>query len=170
LIGKGANVDAANAKAETARNRTKKGTYIDALLAAKASALTVPDTRAFRPSDPAKALVFIYRRPFFQGSGLKPSVFLDDHELARLQNGRYFAFEATPGKHVLKFDKVDRKGVNVEFSAGQIHYLRVLNAWGGAIEQPPGDEGWYMIDQAKPIDPGYVRDQSAVILEARRGM
>lgn len=170
LIGKGANLDARNAKGETAQNRTKKGSYIDALLAARSPSLSIPDAQTFHPSDPAKALVFVFRRPNFQGSALKPAVFLDDHSLARLQNGRYFAFETTAGAHVLKFDKADKPGVNVEFSAGKVHYIRVLNPWGGAIESPPPDEGWHMIDQAKPVDPDYVKDKTVVIREPHRGL
>ena len=45
------------------------------------------------------ATVFIYRPNKMVGKALEPSVFVDETELARMDNGRYFAIKLKPGKH-----------------------------------------------------------------------
>ena len=47
------------------------------------------NTEAIQPkSDSQKATIYFYRIKQFAGSGLEPSVYCDDKELARMENGR----------------------------------------------------------------------------------
>jgi hypothetical protein len=57
------------------------------------------------PQDSAKATVYIYRYKQFVGAALAPSVYCDDVQLARMENGRYFATTVEPGKHIFPFER-----------------------------------------------------------------
>ena len=70
------------------------------------------------------ATVFIYRPKKMVGRALEPSVFVDDTELARMDNGRYFAIKLKPGKHVIRLTD-DRKGYALDMGAGQTYFFRV---------------------------------------------
>ena len=43
------------------------------------------------PQNSSKATVYVYRYKQFVGAALAPSVYCDDVQLARMENGRYFA-------------------------------------------------------------------------------
>ena len=45
-----------------------------------------------------KARIYFYRIKQFAGSALEPSVYCDDKELARMDNGRFFAVDLEPGE------------------------------------------------------------------------
>ena len=47
-------------------------------------------------ADSQKATIYFYRIKQFAGSGLEPSVYCDDKELARMDNGRYFGVTLEP--------------------------------------------------------------------------
>jgi hypothetical protein len=49
-----------------------------------------------------KPTIYFYRIKQFAGSSLEPSVYCDDQELARMDNGRYFGVTLTPGKHICR--------------------------------------------------------------------
>src|SRR5678815_269380 len=70
-----------------------------------ASFCVAQDPKAVTP-EPAKptdnALIYFYRIKQFAGSALEPSVFCDDKELARMDNGRYFAVDLEPGQHTCR--------------------------------------------------------------------
>src|ERR1700722_1616619 len=52
------------------------------------------------PSDSnSPATVYFYRAKRFQGSALKPSVFVDDAAVGNLHNGDSLKFSLKPGKH-----------------------------------------------------------------------
>ena len=70
------------------------------------------------------ATVYIYRPSKMVGRALEPSVFVDDTELARMDNGRYFALKLKPGKHIIRMTD-DRKGYALDMGPGQTYYFRV---------------------------------------------
>ena len=74
------------------------------------------------------AVVFIYRPEKWLGYMQEPSVFVDDTELVRMDNGRYFAVKIPPGKHMIHMTNKKRSFV-VDMGAGETYYFRV------AIEQ-----------------------------------
>jgi len=72
----------------------------------------------------ADATVFIYRPSKMMGKALEPSVFVDDTELARMDNGRYFALKLKPGKHIVHMTD-DKKGYAVDMGPGQTYFFRI---------------------------------------------
>ena len=58
------------------------------------------------------------------GKALEPSVFVDDIELARMDNGRYFAVKLKPGKHVIHMTD-DKKGYALDMGPGQTYFFRI---------------------------------------------
>lgn len=80
------------------------------------------------PVDPAvaeaEAVVYVYRPSKWMGRALEPSVFVDDIELARMDNGRYFTFKLKPGKHIVHMTQ-EEKGFAIDMGPGQTYYFRV---------------------------------------------
>ncbi len=70
------------------------------------------------------ATVFIYRPSKLMGKALEPSVFIDGTELARMDNGRYFALKLPPGKHIVHLTN-DKKGYALDMGPGQAYFFRV---------------------------------------------
>lgn len=79
------------------------------------------------------ATVFIYRPDKWTGKALEPSVFVDETELARMDNGRYFAIKLKPGKHIVRITD-DKKGYAVDMGPGQTYFFRIgleMGMWKG---------------------------------------
>jgi Protein of unknown function (DUF2846) len=70
------------------------------------------------------ATVFIYRPKKWVGRGLEPSVFVDKTELARMDNGRFFALKLKPGKHIVHMTD-DDKGYAIEMGPGETYFFRI---------------------------------------------
>ena len=66
------------------------------VVSAFAQEAPTPQSAAAKQS---KGTVYIYRYKQFVGSALEPSVYCDETQLARMDNGRYFAVAIEPGKH-----------------------------------------------------------------------
>lgn len=80
-----------------------------------------------------EATVFIYRPNKFPGRALEPSVFVDETELARMDNGRYFAVKLKPGKHIIRMTD-DKKGYAIDMGPGQTYFFRIgieMGMWKG---------------------------------------
>lgn len=80
-----------------------------------------------------EATVFIYRPDKWTGKALEPSVFVDETELARMDNGRYFALKLKPGKHIVRMTD-DKKGYAVDMGPGQTYFFRIgleMGMWKG---------------------------------------
>lgn len=71
-----------------------------------------------------EATVFIYRPKKLTGRALEPSVFVDETELARMDNGRYFAIKLKPGKHIIRMTD-DKKGYAIDMGPGQTYFFRI---------------------------------------------
>lgn len=85
------------------------------------------------PTNTGDAIVYIYRPKKMMGRALEPSVFVDDIELARMDNGRYFALRLKPGKHIVHMTD-DNKGYAIDMGAGQTYYFRIgleMGMWKG---------------------------------------
>jgi uncharacterized protein DUF2846 len=90
----------------------------------------VMETAAARSEE---ATVFIYRPDKWTGKALEPSVFVDETELARMDNGRYFAIKLKPGKHIVRMTD-DKKGYAVDMGPGQTYFFRIgleMGMWKG---------------------------------------
>lgn len=87
---------------------------------------TRPAAPAAEPKADRYAIVYIYRHKVLGGPmlfELKPSVYLDDQEIARMDDGRYFVFQLEPGRHSFRAaDK--RSGGWLSVKPGETYYLR----------------------------------------------
>jgi hypothetical protein len=88
------------------------------------ASLVAVATETPNPSTTADATVFIYRPSKMMGRALEPSVFVDDTELARMDNGRYFALKLKPGKHTIHMTD-DKKGYAIDMGPGQTYFFRI---------------------------------------------
>lgn len=97
------------------------------------------------------ATVYFYRAKRFQGSALKPSVFVDDAAVGNLHNGDSLKFTLKPGKHrIYSTDK--STGIDLEVKPGGTYYVRVdilVGFWKGHGGVPLVDpqQGQYELGQ-----------------------
>ena len=87
-----------------------------------------PTTQAVEtPKDMGR--VFVYRYKSFQGGALEPSIYCDEVQLARMDNGRFFVVDLPLGKHSFRSD--DKQSViELDLKAGQVSYIRMELAVG----------------------------------------
>lgn len=120
---------------------------------------------------PSKATVYIYRYKQFVGSALAPSVYCDEAELARMENGRYFTVKLDPGKH--NFRSNDKQsGIELDVKAGQEYFLRVEIATGfakghGRLLLMSAEQGGYELKSSKlkPLDSNKVVNATLVSVD-----
>src|SRR6185503_12356918 len=100
----------------------KKLTLAYIFICLAASFCLAQDANAVKPSD--SGLIYFYRIKQFSGSALEPSVYCDEKELARMDNGRYFGVTLEPGKHICSMgDK--QTGFEIEVKSGEEYYARI---------------------------------------------
>ena len=119
----------------------------------------------------AKASVYIYRYKQFVGSALAPSVYCDDIQLARMENGRYFTVRLDPGQHTFRSND-PQSGVALDLKPGQEYFIRVDIATGllkghGRLALTSFEQGRYELQSSKlkPLDAGKVTDRAHVSVE-----
>jgi hypothetical protein len=142
---------------------------LSSLLAfAQEPATTAPQTAE---ANPAKATVYVYRYKQFVGSALTPSVFCDEAQLARMENGRYFAAKVDPGKHTFRSND-PQSGMELDVKAGQEYFVRVEIATGlmkghGRLILMSPEQGSYELKskKLKPLDEAKVVDRNQVSLK-----
>ena len=116
----------------------------------------------------SKATVYVYRYKQFVGGALSPSVYCDETELARMENGRYFTVKVDPGKH--NFRSNDKQsGTELDVKAGQEYFLRVEIATGfmkghGRLILTSPEQGGYELKSSKlkPLDSNKVVNATLV--------
>jgi hypothetical protein len=123
------------------------------------------------PQDSSKATVFVYRYKQFVGAALAPSVFCDDVQLARMENGRYFTTTVEPGKHIFRSND-EQSGIVLLAAPGQQYFIRVDIAAGfmkghGRLQLMDVQQGTYELtsDKLKPLDAGKVIAKDKVSVE-----
>lgn len=97
-----------------------------------------------------------YRYKQFEGSALKPSVYCDGIELARIENGRYFQIEIPSGEHTF-YANDKQAGAVVKVEAGKDYYFRVdlqTGFWKGhyRLNVVAPEQGEYDLRKLKPLD------------------
>lgn len=119
----------------------------------------------------SKATVHIYRYKQFVGGALAPSVYCDEVQLARMDNGRYFAAMVEPGKHTFRSND-SQSGIELDTKAGQEYFVRVEIATGfakghGRLILMSPEQGSYELKskKLKPLDASKVMDKTRVSLE-----
>lgn len=105
--------------------------------------------------------VVVYRPKKYQGSALKPSIYVDGKQAARLGNGRFVSLQLAPGKH--NFDSSMKKAapLEVDVKSKETVYLEMViltgNWRGGGRLIPVGeDEAKNALVKLKPLDEQWV--------------
>ncbi len=107
--------------------------------------------------------VNVYRYKQYLGSGLRPSIYVDERDVARLQNGRYVVLALQPGKH--SFRSNDKQSqIELDGKAGQEYYIRIDIATGywkghGRLTLVQPEQGVGEIKEMKPVDGGMIKDR-----------
>lgn len=114
-----------------------------------------------------EATVFIYRPNKILGKALEPSVFVDETELARMDNGRYFAIKVKPGKHIIRMTD-DKKGYALDMGPGQKYFFRIGIEAGmfkghGKITLDEPDRAIAEIKKLKFLDPDKIKSPTIVV-------
>lgn len=103
------------------------------LIFAAPAALAQDQTPAAAPAPPAraegKAVVVVYRPGKLVGKALEPSVFVDDVEVGRMDNGRYIVLLLEPGEHRIHMTQKNKR-VDVKLGAGEVAFVRIKIAMG----------------------------------------
>ena len=106
--------------------------------------------------------VNVYRYKQYMGKGLRPSIYVDENDVARLQDGRYVALALAPGTHTFRSND-QQSQVELNLKAGQEYYLRIDIApgmWKGhgrlTLVQP--EQGAGELEKMKPADAGMIKD------------
>ncbi|MCL2658995.1 MAG: DUF2846 domain-containing protein [Acidobacteriaceae bacterium] len=107
------------------------------------------------------ANVYFYRYRGAVGKALKPSVYINEDEMGRLVNGRYFAVKVKPGTYTFRAED-KQAGASVSIEAGKSYYFRTEVAtgfWKGhfRLTMVAPEQGEYDIKQLKPNDPEHVK-------------
>jgi len=113
-----------------------------------------------------KATVYFYRYKQFMSGLLEPSVFCDEVELARMDNGRYFAARLTPGRHTCRSND-KQSGIELDLARGEEYFIRVDIATGlfkghGRLVAVPREQAAFEIKRLNPLDMDKVKDPSLV--------
>lgn len=121
--------------------------------------------------EPTTATVYVYRYKQFVGSALSPSVYCDEVQLARMDNGRYFTVKLPPGKHAFRSND-KQSGLELDLKAGQPYFIRVEIAPGfmkghGRLIQMTAEQGSYELKSKKllPLDASKAVDRTLVSVE-----
>ena len=113
-----------------------------------------------------KARIYFYRIKQFTGSALEPSVYCDDKELARMDNGRFFAVDLEPGEHTCRMgDK--QTGFTLELKPGEQYYAKITIDMGflkgrGRLTLLQKEQGAFELKKVQPLDVTKVKDRSLV--------
>ena len=116
----------------------------------------------------SKATIYFYRTKQFAGSALEPSIYCDDKELARMDNGRYFGVRLDPGKHTCRMgDK--QTGFEVDMKAGQDYYARISIETGfwkghGRLTLMQAEQGAFEVKKLKLLGADKVKNRTLVAI------
>lgn len=124
------------------------------------------ETPAPAMASDAKPKIYFYRIKQFTGSALEPTVYCDEKELARMDNGRYFVVTLEPGKHTCRMgDK--QTGFEVDMKAGEEYYAKISIEAGvfkgrGRLTLLAKEQGAFELKKVKPLGADKVKDKTLV--------
>lgn len=146
-------VPAAAPAASTETEATTASAIVPKPDAASTSATAKPSSVSEQPQTPqGQATIYFYRPRRFQGSALKPSVFVDDARVGQMHNGDSIKISIEPGNHrIYSTDK--STGMELNAKPGQTYYVRVdiqVGFWKGhgGVTLVDAQEGKYEAGQA----------------------
>jgi len=153
------------------RGSSMKYTSISLLFAAglAAAALCGPaqQTKDDGSSKGLKSIIIIGRLKDFGSRNWRPSVYVDETELARSQDGRYLVAKVDPGKRTVRAED-PKRSLQMELKAGDCYFFRVEIASGlakahGQLVGLTPEQGASDLKLLKPIDRSHVKDTSEVL-------
>lgn len=117
----------------------------------------------------ASAVVYVYRYKQFAGYTVEPSVYCNEVQLARMDNGRYFKVVLSPGTYTFRSND-KQSGVEMELKSGEEYYLRVEIVQGllkqrGRLVLMAREQGAYEIKKLKPLGIDKVKDRERVVVD-----
>lgn len=128
-------------------------------------------TAAVSGNTSGQSTVYVYRYKQFEGSALSPSVFCDDGQLARMENGRFFVVHIAPGRHSFRSNDA-QSGIELDAKAGEKYFIRVEIVTGmmkghGRLVLTPSEQGSYELKSKhlKALDADKVTDKTRVSVE-----
>jgi hypothetical protein len=105
------------------------------------------------------ATVYFYRLRDMYASFLKPSVFCDKNQVARMRNGRFVKYTVAAGEHTIT-STFAGNGSQLELKAGETYYFRVemtRPTWAhnarGQVTKVDADQGKFEVASLKAADP-----------------
>lgn len=116
------------------------------------------------PEAEAQPKVYVYRYKAFQGKGLRPSIYVDDKDVVRLQSGRGVVLTLPAGPH--RFRSNDKQSqIELDLKSGQVYYIRLEIASGflkghGRLTLVMPEQGAGEYKQLKPVDKEMIKDSS----------
>lgn len=118
-------------------------------------------------SDPTVATVYFYRLRDSFGAMLKPSVFCDGAQVARMRNGRFITLHFPPGSHTIT-STFPGSGAILDLKAGESYYIKldmtkptILHAARGEVKPVPAEQGKFEVAQLKPAEPEDAKNEAA---------
>jgi hypothetical protein len=101
--------------------------------------------------------VIFYREGHFTGSALKPSIYLDGKEVARLKNGTYFTAQVDAGKHEAGSSAKHEPPLAIDVKPGETTYIQMIvvgGTWRGAGRLVPvaPDDGKTAVSKLHVLD------------------
>lgn len=115
-----------------------------------------PATQASAATATETTTLVFYRPKRYWGSALTPSIIIDGVDVARLDNGRYFAITVPAGKHKIE-SSMKHDPLEIEVKAGQVQYLEMVilaGTWkgGGRLIPTAEADGLKAAGKLKPLD------------------
>lgn len=109
-----------------------------------------------QPTNSNTSIVF-FRESHYVGKALKPSVYVDGKQVARLENGRWFSMPIQPGKHEVSSSAKNEAATVIEVSPGQTDYVQMVittGTWrgGGRLIEVDSAEAQKQTAKLKPLD------------------
>jgi hypothetical protein len=118
-----------------------------------------------------KAVVYVYSYDVSAVGTIRKTVYLDGQPLADVTPKRYFIAVLEPGKHSLHWKSKKNGGIEYDFKAGTVTYLRAGWREGGIMIKANGldlvapENGAFDIKQLRPVDPKNIKDKDRAMLE-----
>jgi hypothetical protein len=128
-----------------------------------------------RDDVPGTATVYIYKT--WHAATLWRAafaVYLDDKMIVRLDRGIYCVAHIDPGTHQLSTKDKKSGGLEINFEAGKIYYVRMQTDTGAQVTHPrlsipTSEESTFDLKQMKPIAAGDIKDKTVASIPVRFG-
>jgi len=143
------------------------------LLVLASSPLPAQQAVAVASSSDSKVRVYVYRYKAFEGKALRPSIYIDEKDVARLQSGRGVILALAPGNHAFRSNDKQSQ-VDLDLKLGQTYYIRIDIAVGvlkghGRLTLLVPEQGASESKQVKPVDKDMIKEKSFLAPEFAAG-